>query len=111
MGAVVQGLSVINTIPAEIVTSDGAQALPGEGRMRSGVCGAGIRWAGLEMTERLARLRAQLGYDFSIIGVGGVMQPEDFHAYRAAGADVVQSATGAMWNPNLAEEILSDRSE
>ena len=42
---------------------------------------------------------------FSITGVGGVMTPEDYLDYRSAGADVVMSATGAMWNPYLAEEI------
>ena len=34
-----------------------------------------------------------------------VMTPKDFMEYRNAGADVVQSATGAMWNPELAQEI------
>jgi dihydroorotate dehydrogenase (NAD+) catalytic subunit len=33
------------------------------------------------------------------------MSAEDFNEYRQAGADVVQSATGAMWNHNLAQEI------
>jgi dihydroorotate dehydrogenase len=39
------------------------------------------------------------------VGVGGVTVPEDFEEYRAAGADIVMSATGAMWNPYLAKEI------
>ncbi|MEK9161093.1 MAG: diguanylate cyclase, partial [Patescibacteria group bacterium] len=38
-------------------------------------------------------------------GVGGVTRPEDYKEYRDAGADVVMSATGAMWNPYLAKEI------
>ena len=37
--------------------------------------------------------------------VGGVMTPKDFKEYRDAGADVVMTATGAMWNPYLAKEI------
>jgi tRNA-dihydrouridine synthase len=33
------------------------------------------------------------------------MTPQDYFDYRQAGADVVMSATGAMWNPYLAQEI------
>lgn len=105
VGGLVQGVSTINTIPARIVTETGAQALPGEGRLVSGVCGSAIQWAGLEMVRRLARLREELALEFAIVGVGGVMKPEDYHRYRTAGADAVMSATGAMWRPELAEEI------
>ena len=35
----------------------------------------------------------------------GATQKEDFQEYRAAGADIVMSATGAMWNPYLAQEV------
>lgn len=106
IGPLVEGLSAINTIPAPIVTEAGEQALPGEGRLVSGVCGAAIKWAGVEMVQRLAALRQQFQQQFAIIGVGGVTQAADFHEYRAAGADAVMSATGAMWRPQLAREIL-----
>ena len=106
IGPLVEGLSTINTIPAPIVTETGEQALPGAGRLVSGVCGAAIKWAGLDMVARLAKLRRQHQQDFAIIGVGGVTQAADYHEYRRAGADAVMSATGAMWNPYLAKEIL-----
>jgi dihydroorotate dehydrogenase len=105
IGNVVQGISAINTISAEIVDEKGVQALPGEGRLRSGVCGASIKWAGLEMVKNLKKIREKLNYSYTIIGVGGVMNVEDFFEYREAGADVVMSATGAMWNPYLAKEV------
>lgn len=101
----ISGISAINTIPAKVVDEMGKQALPGEGRLTAGICGAGIKWAGLDMVKRLKKLREDLNAQFSIIGVGGVMSVEDYLEYRVAGADVVQSATGAMWNPNLAKEI------
>lgn len=101
----IDAVSLINTIPAAIYKKDGSQALPGEGRLKSGLCGAGIKWAGLDMVKRLDALRKKENYKFEIIGVGGVMTPDDFSAYRQAGADCVQSVTGAMWNPNLAAEI------
>lgn len=105
IGSVVQGISAINTIAAEIIDENGKQALPGEGRLQSGVCGHAIKWSGLEMTKKLKKLREELGYSFTIIGVGGVITPDDFFEYRKAGADIVMSATGAMWNPYLAQEI------
>ena len=43
----------------------------------------------------------------SIIGVGGVVEPSDYDDYRAAGADAVMSATGAMWDARLARRIKS----
>jgi dihydroorotate dehydrogenase len=105
VGGLVQGISAINTIPAKIVDEQGQQALPGAGRERSGVCGHPIKWAGLAMTRRLAELRRQPGFSFAIIGVGGVAGVADYREYRNAGADVVMSATGAMWHPELAREI------
>lgn len=106
VGGVVQGLAAINTIPAKIVDAHGRQALPGGGRAVSGVCGSSIKWAGLDMVKRLAALRQKLDLDYAIIGVGGVMTTADFLEYRAAGAECVQSATGAMWNPHLAQAII-----
>lgn len=103
----IDAISAINTISAPIVDADGKQLLPGEGRLKSGCCGAGIKWAGLDMVERLANLRKKKNLDYEIIGVGGVMTPSDLKEYIAAGANAVQSATGAMWNPNLAAEIKS----
>ena len=107
VGGIAQGFSTINTIASAVVDESGQQALPGEGRLRSGVCGASIKWAGLEMTERLADLRTKLKMDYVIVGVGGVVKPADYQEYLQAGADAVMSATGAMWNPSLAQDIKS----
>ena len=111
VGPHVQAISAINTVTAEIVDASGRQALPGEGRLLSGVCGRAIRWAGLEMTARLARLREELELRFEIVGVGGVSDAADYNAYRRAGADAVMSATAAMWNPRLAQQIKEQAHE
>lgn len=109
LGRVVNGISAINTIPAPVYKEDGAQALPGgEWRLKSGICGAPVKWAGLEMTRRLKALRDEFDMRYTIIGVGGVTVPADYAAYRAAGADIVMSATGAMWNPHLAIDIKKE---
>jgi dihydroorotate dehydrogenase (NAD+) catalytic subunit len=111
VGPVLDGISAINTISAEIRDAEGRQALPGEGRLRSGVCGSAVKWAGVAMASRLARLRAELELKFAIIGVGGVGSAAAFDEYRRAGADVVMSATSAMWNPRLAEQIKEQAHE
>ncbi len=99
-------ISGINTLQAEVRDAAGNQALPGSpARLRSGVCGVGIKWAGLDFVRRLAKIRSKRGFKFSIEGVGGVLSPKDYKEYRDAGADSVMSATGAMWNPYLAQEI------
>lgn len=101
----ISAISAINTIAAPVVDKNGKQALPGPNRLKSGICGAGIKWAGLDMVKRLARLREKLHKDYEIVGVGGVMTPSDYIEYRNAGANLVQSATGAMWNPYLAYDV------
>ncbi len=100
------GVSGINTLPAEIRDAGGNQALPGSpARLRSGVCGAGIKWAGIDFVKRMKAIKDKRGFSFSVEGVGGVTKPEDYKAYRDAGAEAVMSATGAMWNPYLAQQI------
>lgn len=100
------GVSGINTLQAEVRDTAGNQALPGSpARLRSGVCGAGIKWAGLDFVKRMKAIKDKRGFSFSLEGVGGVTVPEDYKEYRDAGADVVMTATGAMWNPYLAQDI------
>jgi dihydroorotate dehydrogenase len=101
----IAAFSAINTIQAAVVDEQGQQLLPGEGRLKAGICGTGIKWAGLDMVKRLDALRKQHNLDYKIIGIGGVMTPQDFQDYQAAGADVVQSVTAAMWNDQLAAQI------
>ncbi len=105
IGGVADAIAAINTISAEIVNEAGEQALPGEGRLRSGVGGHAIRWAGLATVEHLARLREELGLPFGIVGIGGISEPTHYAAYRVAGADAAMSATAAMWNARLARQI------
>lgn len=101
---VVDGFSTINTLSASPIDKNGHPAL-GQDRPTGGVCGDAIRWAGLDMVKRLVRLRQELDATFAIIGVGGVSSVAHYQEYMIAGADAVMSATGAMWNPQLAFDI------
>lgn len=102
-GPMLDGISAINTIPATIIDEESKEVFPG--RPQAGVSGAPIKWAGIEMVESLKLFREEFNYSYKIVGMGGVLSAEDFHEYRDAGADIVMSVTGAMWNPNLAAEI------
>lgn len=95
----------INTLQATVVDEKGNQALPGPNRAKSGVCGYGIKWAGVDTVRRLKKVKDKKKYKFSITGVGGVVKPADYFEYIKSGADCVMSATGAMWNPMLAQKI------
>jgi dihydroorotate dehydrogenase len=57
-------------------------------------------------TEVIRHLRAALGKDFPIIGVGGVMSPEDALEKLDAGADLIQVYTGFIYEgPAFAKRI------
>lgn len=106
VGEYANGIAAINTIAAPVVDKTGKQALPGSPvRLKSGICGASIKWAGVEMVTRLQKIRDKKKLNFTIVGVGGVTKSEDYFEYIKSGADAVMSATGAMWNPYLAQEI------
>jgi dihydroorotate dehydrogenase len=101
------GVCAINTISAKVVNKKGEQILPGSPvRLSSGICGASIRWAGMEMAKYIVDYKTQKKWkDFVVIGVGGVVTPKDYFSYMKMGVNAVQSATGAMWKPSLAMDI------
>lgn len=106
----VQGYGAVNAVSVPITTATGEAALPGQGRALAGICGAALKATALDLVTRIAGLRTECGYDYAIIGVGGFATPSDFAAYREAGADAVQGATGPMWNYRLALEVaLAER--
>ena len=53
----------------------------------------------------IAQLRAAVGKDYPIIGVGGILSGEDARSKLAAGADVVQIYSGLIYKgPGLVTE-------
>lgn len=106
IGGLVAGITAINTVPRKIVNSSGKQAFPGlVSRLQAGVSGAAVKHLAVDMVKRLKKYRNEFGYEFKIIGVGGVLNASDFSEHRQAGADFVMGLTGVMWNPNLARQI------
>ncbi|MFQ5780666.1 MAG: dihydroorotate dehydrogenase, partial [Nitrospiria bacterium] len=99
---VVDAVAGINTLSFEVVGPDGAPALPGKGRLRSGVCGSAIRDCAMAQAARIVDLKRKNRYDFEVVGVGGVMTTGHIRDYLQLGIDAVMTATGAMWDPFLA---------
>jgi dihydroorotate dehydrogenase len=57
-------------------------------------------------TDVLRRVRAAVGPDYPLVGVGGVFTAEDLHAKIAAGANLVQVYTGFVYEgPLLARRL------
>jgi dihydroorotate dehydrogenase len=85
----IDGVIATNTT----IARDAVQGLP-HAEETGGLSGAPVR----EASNRVIRaLRTALGPAYPIIGVGGVMSPEDALAKRAAGADLVQIYTGLIY--------------
>ncbi len=101
----VDGIAGINTIKMNVYNEAGEQALPGEGRLGSGLCGNAIHDIAQKFTENLAKIKRDNNFDFIICGVGGIMTADDFAERLEGGADIAMSATAAMWNPLLASEF------
>lgn len=83
------------------LSRDAVQGMP-HGNETGGLSGAPV----LELSNRvISQLRAALGTQFPIIGVGGIMSAEDAVSKIKAGADVVQIYTGLIYRgPKLVHE-------
>jgi len=73
-------------------------------RERGGLSGAPLHRLSLKV---IGQLRAELGANFPIIGVGGISSADDARATLEAGANLIQMYTGfAYRGPALIDEIL-----
>ena len=86
----------------------GAPAIS-EDRSQSGVCGYAIRDLGLYNVKEICKIRQEHALDIRVIGCGGVMSVDDLKKYLDAGADVVETATAALWNPLLGMKWKASR--
>lgn len=93
----IDGVIATNTTLAR----DAVQGQP-HANEAGGLSGAPLHTRSLEV---IARLRAKLGKDFAIIGVGGIMSGKHAAEKMAAGANAVQLYTGLIYRgPSLVGE-------
>lgn len=97
------GLAGINTLPAQVESWPNEEAFPG--RPSAGVSGIALRNYSQDFLASCLRMREQVG-DFEVLLSGGIITPH--HAFESLreGANVVQSATGAFANAELAAECV-----
>ena len=97
----IDGVIATNTT----ISRDGLKT-PEEEVRRIGAGGLSGAPLGKRSTEVIRFLRQRLGKDFPIIGVGGIMTPEDAVEKLEAGADLVQVYTGFIYEgPGLMKRI------
>lgn len=96
----VEAICGINTLSMQVLTSEHRPAL-GEGRLRAGICGAPIRNAALDFVKMAASINRKEKLGLTIMGTGGVVEPEHFDLFFDAGADVAMTAVGMMYDPFL----------
>ncbi|HWX45083.1 MAG TPA: hypothetical protein VNY52_07145 [Solirubrobacteraceae bacterium] len=102
------GVVAINAVQVHAQRPDGGAFFADRKDDFAGLSGVGIRGLGLAVTRSLSRLRGDEQAspdDWVIVGIGGVASAADYQAYKDAGADAVQSCTGAWLNPHLAHEV------
>ncbi len=97
------GICGINSIGMPIVDQEGNPAF-GPTRKVAGVSGNFIRPKALDFVAQARKIIQEEQLNLTLLATGGVMKPEHFTLFLEAGADVALSATGAMWNPNLAAD-------
>jgi len=87
--------------------SSGRSSGPSSGREAGGLSGAPLFARALQAVRCI---RAEVGSEFPLIGVGGIASAENAVAMRAAGADLLQIYTGLIYRgPALIGEILASR--
>lgn len=98
-----RGIVGINTVPWRVLNDDGK---PYFGALReiSGISGAPIFDSACAWVQDVAQLNAQEKLNMTIFGIGGITQPEQFDVFLSHGADVALTATGALWDPYLADK-------
>ncbi len=102
--ATVQAICGLNSVSRELTPPLDPQ------RKSSGVCGAAIRPLALEFLRNASRINREEGCGLTLLGCGGILRPEHFEEFFAAGADVALSATGMLWNPYLVSNCINAHS-
>lgn len=117
----IRGIVAINTISAEVASSDGEQIFPDRSqnggkivRKTAGISGWAIKAKAQEVVRNLIEFRRSLGREagqsaLTILGVGGVVTEQDVDQYLQLGVDGVESCTGAFLNPHLGLDVRMDR--
>jgi dihydroorotate dehydrogenase len=99
-----RALEIDGVIATNTSTDLGLLSKPPPAEQRGGLSGAPLHRLSVQV---ITQLRSELGVDFPIIGVGGIVSAENALATLRAGANLIQIYTGFAYRGNaLLEEIL-----
>lgn len=104
----IKAICGINTMSMKIVNRQSEPAL-GKNRLKAGVCGGPIRNIALDFIRNAKAINQHEKLGLTLMGTGGVILPEHFDDFFAAGADVAMSAVGMMWDPYLAARYHNNK--
>ncbi len=93
-------LSLINTLVGMVIDTKRKRPVLAAGT--GGLSGPAVRPVGVAMTYRVKR-----SVSIPIIGMGGIMGPDDAIQYLLAGASAIQIGTGNFVDPKIAETTLA----
>lgn len=97
----VRAVCGLNSVSMEVVDAEDNAAM-GPSRPTSGICGAAIRSKALEFIRTASSINQKEKLELTLMGCGGIMEPQHFDEFLKAGALTAMSATGMMWDPYLA---------
>ncbi|TFV90238.1 dihydroorotate oxidase [Blastococcus sp. CT_GayMR20] len=102
----VDGVAGINAL--QLPVRDPTRSRPTfPGRLEAGVSGHPIGHLAVDFVRGLAALREDVGVAFDILAMGGATGVDEALRLFDAGATAVQSASGAFFNPLLADELAA----
>jgi dihydroorotate dehydrogenase (NAD+) catalytic subunit len=99
----VRAIAGLNSISKKVLNEQGQSAL-GAHRQTSGICGALIRPDALLFIQQTKHIIETEKISLEIVGCGGILLPHHFNEFFDAGAHIATTATGFMWDPNLANK-------
>ncbi|MDA0329729.1 MAG: dihydroorotate dehydrogenase [Gemmatimonadetes bacterium] len=95
----VDGITLVNTLPGLLLRAGSGETELGAGQ--GGMSGPGLRPAGLRAVRE-----ARAHTDVPLLGVGGVLAPQDAVAYARAGANLVQMGTASFAAPRASAAVI-----
>jgi dihydroorotate dehydrogenase len=97
-------------VKAVIATNTLAQPSPNNPQVSGGVGGGKLRPHALQAITYLQQARTTQNADIDIIGCGGVLDGQSFHAFQAHGVNVVQIWSALVYRGFLSPQIIESES-
>lgn len=97
----VRAICGLNSVSMQVKNALEEPAL-GPKRLVSGICGACIRKQALHFIREARFINQEEKLGLTLMGCGGIMEPNHFDQFLEEGASIAMSATAMMWDPYLA---------